>query len=230
MNKNILIEDDETFGGWFNQWRLLRVCKLEQIFGRSWFKGKTILELGCGHGNIGLYFKDLGADVTFADVRQEFLDVVKSKCSDAKTICLDQDNEWNLDKRFDLIIHFGILYNIQNWQQDLQCAVKQCNYLALETAVNRFDYDIDIVINNESYQEKHCGIYNKQGCLPSISLIEKQLTNFKRYDDADLNGAGLSYTLMCNDKNTTSIKKINAWHNQSVYGCRKFWIISNSVQ
>lgn len=228
MNKNILIEPDNIFGDWFNQWRLLRVCKLEQIFGHSWFKGKKILELGCGHGNIGLYFKDLGADVTFADARQEFLDVVKNKCNDAKTIILDQDEHWELNEHYDLIIHFGILYNIKNWQQDLQCALKHADYLALETAVNKYSYDIEFEIKDFNYGEKHCGCFNQQGCLPSISLIEKQINNFKRYDDADLNGSDMIYNSICNDSNQVFSKSINNWKDDFVYGGRKFWIVNNT--
>lgn len=227
VNKNILIEPNNLFGDWYNQWRLLRVCKLEQIFGIDWFKGKRILELGCGYGNIGLYFKDLGADVTFADARQEFLDVVKRKCQTANTVLIDQDKEWDLNKKFDLIIHFGVLYNIKNWKQDLACALKQTQFLALETAVNRFAYDIEFEIKNFEYGDKHCGCFNNQGSLPSISLIEKELIGkFNRYDDADLNcGGNLRYTLICNDQNKIYAKPIKSWHNNPFYGGRKFWII-----
>jgi len=232
MNKNILIEPNNIFGDYYNQWRLLRVCKLEQIFGVDWFKGKKILELGCGYGNIGLYLKDLGADVTFADARIDFLDVIKGKCSDAKIICLNQDERWNLKEYYDLIIHFGVLYNIKNWQQDLNCALSQTKYLALETAVNRYDYDIEFNIKNLDVNNKHCGIFNEYGSLPSVSLIEKELgSSFKRYDDADLNGNDfIKYTLICNDKTKVILKTIDSWHNKNYYGGRKFWIVDTKLQ
>lgn len=229
MNKNYLISNTEIFGRIFNLWRLLRVCKLEQIFGVDWFAGKRILELGCGYGNIGLYFQDLGADVTFADGRQEFLDVVKKKCPTAKIIVLDQNNPWDLQQEFDLVIHFGISYHLQNWQQDLACALKHGQYIAYETAVNRYAYDIEFEIKEFNYGENHCGIIGNQGSLPSISLIEKQfIGDFKRYDDADLNVEYMRYTLVCNDNTKIKPKPISNWADGYVYGGRKFWLIKTS--
>ena len=229
MNKNHLISNTEIFGNVFNHWRLLRVCKLEQIFGVDWFAGKRILELGCGYGNIGIYFQDLGADVTFTDGRQEFLDVVKKKCPTAKTILLDQNNTWDLQQQFDLVIHFGISYHLENWQQDLACALKHGKYIAYETAVNRYAYDIEFEIKNSDYGEKHCGIIGNQGSLPSISLIEKNLIgDVKRYDDADLNAGNMKYTLNCNDNTKTEIKSVPSWFDIFVYGGRKFWLIKTS--
>lgn len=226
MNKNLLIEHDNVFGGNYNHSRLLRICKLEQIFGHDWFKGKSILELGCGYGNVGLYFKDLGADVTFADARQEFLDVVKSKDSSANTLLIDQDKEWNLAKQFDLVIHWGVLYNLNNWQQDLQCTLKHSKFLSLESAVNKYDYDIEFKIVDFDYGKEHIGCFNNMGTLPSISKIENELTgNIKRYDDADLNCSFAKYTLICNDKTMSNIIKIKSWNQNDVYGGRKFWVV-----
>ena len=226
MNKNILIEPDNLFGRNYNHSRLLRVCKLEQVLGHAWFKGKSILELGCGYGNVGLYFKDLGADVTFVDARQEFLDVVKSKDSSANTILIDQDKEWDLGKQFDLVIHWGVLYNLNNWQQDLRCALKHAKFLSLESAVNRYSYDIEFKIKNFSYGSPHIGCFNDVGTLPSITRIEKELVgSIKRYDDADLNSDFFRYTLNCNDSNVIIAKDITDWKDKFVYGGRKFWVI-----
>jgi len=227
MNKNILIEPSKLFGGNYNQSRLLRVCKLEQIFGHDWFKGKSILELGCGYGNVGLYFKDLGSNVTFADARQEFLDVVKSKDSTANTLLIDQDKEWDLEKQFDLVIHWGVLYNLNNWQQDLQCALKHSKFLSLESAINRYNYDIEFKIVDFDYGKEHIGCFNNTGTLPSISKIENQLTgDIKRYDDADLNSDFFQYTLICNDNYKVIAKDIKSWNDKFVYGGRKFWLIN----
>jgi len=227
MNKNILIESNKLFGGNYNQSRLLRVCKLEQIFGHDWFKGKSILELGCGYGNVGLYFKDLGAEVTFSDARQEFLDVIKLKDSTANTLLIDQDKKWDLKKQFDLVIHWGVLYNLNNWQQDLKCALKHSKFLSLESAVNTYDYDIEFKIVNFDYGKEHIGCFNNTGTLPSISKIENELTgNIKRYDDADLNSNFFQYTLICNDNYKVIPKDIKSWKDNFVYGGRKFWLIN----
>lgn len=226
MNKSYLISNTEIFGGFYNQWRLVRVWKLEQIFGVDWFKGKKILELGCGYGNVGLYLKSIGADVTFVDARQEFLDVVLKKCPDAKVIKIDQDEKWDLKQKFDLVIHWGITYNIKNWEQDLKCALKHGSNFAYETAVNKFSKDIVIPIINPNYGEVHSGCYNKEGMLPSIKSIEKILPKSAiRYDDAKMNFDNIIYTNPCNFLYNGLPKTINTWNTESAYGGRKFWVV-----
>ncbi len=69
-DESLLYIDNEILGGVNNEWRVKRVRKLEYIFSQEWFRDKKVLELGCALGNMGLYFKSLGAEVTFTDVRQ----------------------------------------------------------------------------------------------------------------------------------------------------------------
>ena len=101
---NSLYEENEVFGGWFNHWRKVRVKKIEDVLGQDWFKGKKILELGAGFGNVGLYFKSLGADVTMSDARSKCLEAILKKDKDANVILLDQDSKWELPEQYDLII------------------------------------------------------------------------------------------------------------------------------
>ena len=105
-NLNILYESDPTFGGFYNEWRVKRVNKLVSLLGMDWFKDKKVLELGCAFGNIGFYLESLGANVTFSDGRQEVLNVVLKKDPLAKVILIDEDTDWELNDKFDLIIHF----------------------------------------------------------------------------------------------------------------------------
>lgn len=234
-NLDILYESDPTFGGLFNEWRVKRVAKLEQVLGKDWFKDKKILELGCAYGNVGFYFKALGADVTFSDGRQEVLDEVLRKDPSAKVILIDEDTNWKLDDKFDLIIHFGISYNINNWKQDLINTIRHAKYIAYETAVNRFNNNIEFKIKNYKYSHEYHGPINNIGSLMSISMIEDifndEKVEYKRYDDEDLNNQGMIYTFSDNIAYTKTSDEdiyIEAWHNPFVCGGRKYWIIKNN--
>lgn len=227
MNKAHLISNTQVFGGFYNQWRLVRVWKLEQIFGPDWFIGKRVLELGCGYGNIGVYLKTLGADVLFADARQEFLDIVRKKCPTAETVRLDQDTAWNLNEEFDLVIHWGITYNIKNWEQDLECTLKHAKNLAYETAVNKFAGDVVIPIVDPDYGVHHSGCYNNEGVLPSVMAIEQVLPNTAvRYEDHTMNCyENLSYTDSCTEQYTGNPEAIQQWNDNRAYGGRKYWVM-----
>lgn len=224
---SILYEPTETtFGGSYNRWRETRISKLEQMFGREWFKGKRILELACAYGNLGLYLKTLGADVTFADARQEHLDVVKQKDSSARTILLDQDTNWNLNERFDLVLHFGVLYHLQNWIQDLESTVKHSNLIILESAVANTSYSFHYHLPEES--EGGQNAFNGIGSLPSATNIEFELQRlkckFQRHDDPSLNTNHYKYDWTAEPNNLEGIE-VKSFEDAPLYGGRRFWVI-----
>ena len=235
---NLLYEENEVFGGWFNHWRKVRVKKIEDVLGQDWFKGKKILELGAGFGNVGLYFKSLGADVTMTDARNECLEVILKKDKDANVILLDQDSKWELPEQYDLIIHFGLSYNLKNWKQDLISTINHSRlYVAFETAVNKFYQDICFQIRNYDPHHEFHGPLNGIGSLPSVSSIEKILSiyEYTRYDDEDLNINNLIYTNTSfrefefpRDEHGSVILEpycVDGWDNPFVSGGRKFWIL-----
>ena len=90
MEPYILDEDNQIFGGWFNDWRRVRVNKLEEVLGTDW-NGKDVLELGAGFGNIGLYFKEKGAEVVFADANDKCREIIISKDSEASVYEINND-------------------------------------------------------------------------------------------------------------------------------------------
>lgn len=190
-DESLLYIDNEILGGANNEWRVKRVRKLEYIFSQEWFRDKKVLELGCAFGNIGLYFKNLGAEVTFSDARQEALDVVRRKDSSVELLLLNQEKHWSLNRKFDLILHFGLLYNLDNWERDLCCTIHHAKYVALETAVARFSDKFECKIVNPCYPCYIWGPFSGVGTLVSSSNIEnvfnKLQADYHRYDDRDLN-------------------------------------------
>jgi hypothetical protein len=231
-NIGLLYERSPIFGGFFNEWRVKRVNKLVTLLGADWFKDKKVLELGCAFGNVGFYLESLGAKVTFSDGRQESLDIVKLKDPSAKTILLDQDTNWNINETFDLIVHFGISYHLDNWQQDLVNAINHAQYVVYETAVNKFSNDIEFKIKDYKYSHKYHGPLNSLGSLPSVSMTEaifkdKQV-NYTRYDGEDLNHEGMLYNLKATKEykpTSNDIIYLNSWHNPWGCGGRKYWLI-----
>ena len=59
------------FAGHYDKWRLVRINKVLELFGVDYFKGKKILELGAGHGDMGAFFCELGANVLCLEGRLE---------------------------------------------------------------------------------------------------------------------------------------------------------------
>ena len=126
----------------YKDWVNCRVNRIINILGKDWFGGKSVLELGACYGDIGMELVRYGADVLFTDARQDNLKEIPGKYPFAnftpKTLTLDQNYHYNLNKRFDLVLHFGTLCHVENWKQDLKCAMDHTNLMFLETIVNPY--------------------------------------------------------------------------------------------
>jgi hypothetical protein len=199
----------------YEQWCNSRVNKIIDVLGNDWFPGKQILELGACHGDIGIPLLKLGADVTFSDVREENLQVIKDKFTYEdfvpKTIELNQNFEYNLNKKYDLVLHLGTLYHVENWKQDLQCALNHSNIMFLETVVSPFENMPDMLRDGGNY--KYDG-YNCKEPLFTQESVEKTLTElgckFIRFDNQSLNSNW-------NWLNTDSlIKNVYDWNYDNV--------------
>jgi hypothetical protein len=210
----------------YEDWTNKRVKRLIDIFGKSWFKGKTVLELGSAHGDIGIELLKLGADVTFTDVRNEHLESIVNRLRDmnfSPKVCrINQNESYDLLATFDLILHIGVLYHVENWQQDLECALKHSNTMILESAVH------------PSPSLKH-PIYGPYECdNPSLTEegIEEHLTNlgckFLRFDILELDSIGHWLTTDVRDNHHYSWNQNNV-NNSQHYGevnhYRRYWLV-----
>jgi hypothetical protein len=206
-------EQEKEFisSGTQSAWNEKRTKKLESILGTDWFKGRKILEVGCGHGDCGRYFANLGSTVTFTDGRRGHLKQLKK--DGFETHVMDQDKPWTVDGPFDLIIHWGVSYHLKEWKQDLACAVFRSPIVCFETEVNVGDTEF---VRNESpsdYDQSLNGI----GVRPTAKMVEEFLdelsATFKRYDDEDLDLGGHEYSWKETDR--------EGWRQ----GQRRFWMI-----
>ena len=74
--------------------------------------------------------------------------------------------------RFDLIIHFGVLYHLQDWKSSLVDCVGMTNYLALETEVcDSDDPSFELKLDEAGYDQAISGV----GSRPSAELVEAEL-------------------------------------------------------
>lgn len=204
------------FDGHYNEWRVKRVNFIEKLYGKSFFREKTILELGCGHGHIGRYLQNqLGAKVTFADARQEHLDVIKSIMLNADVVNIDQNKPWNLNRKFDLIIHWGVLYHLDDWRQDLECAANHSTLIFLESEVcDSEDYEYEIKLDAVEGYDQDCGLKSTR---PSAAAVEDKLINmgrmYRRFDTNELNSDFHVYDWVSTNS--------GIWTK----GQRRFWIV-----
>ena len=176
----------------YEQWCNNRVNKILDVLGKDWFAGKKILELGACHGDIGIPLLKLGADVLFSDVRKENLQVIKDKFTYEdfvpNTIELNQNFEYDLKNKFDLVLHLGTLYHVEQWKQDLKCALNHSNIMFLETVVSPYENTPDMLRDGSGYKYD---AYNCKEPLFTQESVEKTLTElgckFVRFDNKSLN-------------------------------------------
>ena len=150
--------------------------------GEYWYKDKNILELGCGHGHVGKKLMDLGANVTFAEGRCEWEEKIREVAGkNIEFICLDNDQQWNLERKFDLIVHWGLHYHLQNWERDLSISAFHADYISLEGNIVGGDDPEVITIRKESGPDQ---AIHGSGVYPTRSGMEKHLETlgeFKRF-------------------------------------------------
>ena len=163
--------------------------KLKSILGEEWFKGKTVLDVGAGHGANGLAAASWGANVTYTEGRPGNIEALR--VAGFTVHQQDHDEPWTLHGHFDLIIHWGLLYHLKNWEQDLACALERSSLISLETEI--CDSSDPYYANPHQEQDHFTQALNRIGTTPSAANVERVLTSlgatYTRYDDADLDGA-----------------------------------------
>lgn len=122
----------------YEEWRIVRINKILEIFGIDYFKGKRVLELGAGHGDTGAFFAALGADVTCLDGRPQNINYAKLKhrsLPNIEFLQCDLDQDFSQVGRFDIIINFGLVYHLQKVKDHLVRCFQLADHVVLETVV-----------------------------------------------------------------------------------------------
>jgi hypothetical protein len=205
------------FSNHYDKWQISRMNGIKKYILPDYFKDKTLLELGCGYADIGNMFYKLGAIVTSSDARKEHLKVVNIKYPHINTLLIDCDND-HIKNKYDIIIHWGLLYHLNKIEIHLEDVLQKCNLLFLETEVSDTD-DINFYIstNEKGYDQA----FNNKGIRPSPNYIENILKKndfqFKLIKDPILNS-----NFHCYDWEISNSK---TWR----HGLRRFWICWKNI-
>lgn len=207
---------NERFTDHYEYWRAKRITAIVEHYGEAWFEGKKVLELGCGYGDIGYVLMTLNADVTFAEGREENCDFLRRRFPDNKVYCMNCENEWPFpaDAHFDLILHMGLLYHLDNLWFALDRCFECCDNIVLETQVSDSD-DPDFILKvnerAEGWDQSLVGL----GSRPSGSCVEKHIQEkgwqSERVTDSRCNARFHVYDW--------KVENTNTWRN----GLRRFW-------
>ena len=163
------------FNEHYINWRDSRINGIKKYISTGYFKEKTLLEVGCGYADIGNIFCKLGAVVTSCDARQEHLEMVNKKYPKITTFKYDADKD-KIKEKYDIIIHWGLLYHLKEIKKHLKDISKNCDVLLLETEVSDSDDPkFYISVDENGYDQS----FNNKGIRPSQSYIE---TLLKKYD------------------------------------------------
>lgn len=182
------------FGGHYVEWRERRVAVLVERYGREWFAGKRILELGCGYGHVSQMLQELGADVVPSEARAEHCEAMRQRGLSPVKFDIEKD-PWPFAGRFDLVIHWGVLYHItpQNFRKALECCA-HTDRLCLETEVCNSDDPTKIFSIGESGFDQ---ALNGSGCRPSPAAVTAVLGDYfgavERLDARALNAGSHRY-------------------------------------
>ena len=190
---------------------------IKKYISLEYLKSKTLLELGCGYADIGNMFHELGAIVTSSDARKEHLDIVQQKYPHIKTLLIDSDND-NITQKYDIILHWGLLYHLSEIEKHLEMVSEKCDVLFLETEVcDSDDKKFYISIDENGYDQA----FNNKGIRPSPyyveDILEKNGFKFKMIKDPILNS-----DIHCYDWDINNSKTSKA-------GLRRFWICWKNI-
>jgi SAM-dependent methyltransferase len=183
----------------FIRWKIRRIDKILEVYGIDFFKNKNVLELGCGHGDIGAFFAELGANVLCLDGRAQSVTLANlkhRKVNNFKCLQFNLENDFTEFGKFDLIINFGLLYHLKNVTDHLNYCFKMSDDIMLETAVCDSTDPYKIVFYDEN-KDIDTNALEGIGSRFSPFFIERiaQENNFEgiRYFSADLNCEGFLY-------------------------------------
>lgn len=201
----------------YNAWIQSRLAGVKKYIPESVFHSKTLLELGSGHGHIGNAFHTLGAIVTSSDARKEYTENIHKTYPHLQTIVIDGDRD-NIPEKYDIIVHWGLLYHLREIENHLQDVCNNCDLLLLESEV--FDSDNDeyyIHVDESGFDQA----FNSKGIRPSQAYVERILGengfSFRCIKDPILNS----------DFHTYDWK--GGMYGLSGMGMRRFWICWKNI-
>ena len=152
------------------------------------FQGKTVLEVGCGHGHLGAELEKLGARVISTDARPENVRQAKRKFPGREAFVLDvcSSDDMANQEPVDITLAFGLLCHLPCPSQFLSPCSKLSDRLLLESAA-MYVLEPEIWFRKET---RFLAFYDQTvhggGCRPSPAWVNRELASLGYHDIADL--------------------------------------------
>jgi SAM-dependent methyltransferase len=118
---------------WTPEGQMMRYKTLLTVTGD--LSGKSILDFGCGKGDLYGFFRNNGLSVSYCgiDVNENLIALAQRKYPNARFIATDID-EYPFDLRFDVIMAIGVFnLRIAGIQDSMQCLLKRLFRLCRES-------------------------------------------------------------------------------------------------
>lgn len=200
----------------YKYWRKRRFDTIINHYGRDFFKGKTLLEIGAGYGDLGKMFYDLGCDVTCYEGRTQNLNMLKSTYPELKSMQFNCDTD-TIEDYFNIILHTGVLYHMGDIDDHLKNCLEKCDHLILETEVQDKS-EPDIIFLEEATDCQAAGLTIRVS-RPSPAYIENILKS-----------CGSKISLPANPSYLNMHPWIYDWEIEntglvSTFGYRRMWFV-----
>ena len=214
---------DGLFGDSYDEWRARRISKILGIYGIEHFDGLRILEVGAGHGDIGAFFASLGAEVVCAEGRLENMTYGQLKhraVAGLRFEHVDLDGDFRWLGEFDLLLHFGLLYHIEDIDKHLLQCFEMADDVIMETVVADSTDPHHVLVVDERAEVNEEAI-NSRGARPAPAYVERLATEngfaIDRHFSSDLNSGAFIY-----DWDHGSEQRFGEWDR------RRFWRFSRA--
>ena len=125
------------YGKTEQQWKEYIFSQFGKVLTEEWFKGKRVLDAGCGHGTFTKIFAEMGAEAVGIDLSDKICRIASEKVKhlpNARIIQHDLlDNPARLGQ-FDFVFSTGVIHHTGNTRmafKNLAKAVKKGGYLGI---------------------------------------------------------------------------------------------------
>lgn len=193
VDRHVFSEASGFPNSFYRMRRANLINKTLEICGTDW-SGKRIIELGGGHGDIGAFFADAGAEVLCVEGRTENANIAKLKHRNIpRFTCVQRnlENDFTDLGKFDLVLHFGLLYHIRNIEEHMWNCTQLGNEMLMELeALDSLD-DHKVELVEEDKDIFSLGLTGG-GVRPSPLYVKRVFNEFE-YDVQIITDGKLNY-------------------------------------
>lgn len=178
--------------GGYNESRSKRITVMVDHYGKDALRGKTMLEVGAGYGDMGAEFaRTHGMKVTCTEGRPEYVEQIKERHPKVEAALQDIEQPWPFTEKFDFLLVLGVLHHINpaSIEPTLKEAFAISDNIVIDHEVTDKEDPYLIVTEDERGTDQSIrGV----GCRPTTAYMERLFTElgmqFERCTDDRING------------------------------------------